>query len=203
MRTVETSAAESGSGSELGGGAWGEFWSEAGGALAIVALFVALGLGAAGLAGGAYPSGAMGEDTELEREMDAGAAEAPRLWLVDGFNVLHAAVLKGRDRQEWWRGPARARVLDLAGALPDSGVEIVVVFDGDDPDEAAELPPRVQQVFAPSADDWLVRRVKALPRGAPVTVVTADRQLAARARHHGAEIVSPRSFAERCRSSAG
>jgi len=32
-----------------------------------------------------------------------------------------------------------------------------------------------------------------------VAVVTADRQLAARARHHGAEIVSPRAFAARCR----
>jgi hypothetical protein len=177
---------------EIGGS---DFWSEAGGALAVVGLFVTVGLGAAALADG-YPDPAVSDD---ETEWKTGPGEG-HLWLVDGFNVLHAAVLKGRDRREWWRGPARARVLDLAGGLPDADAEIVVVFDGEDPDEAPELPPRVRQVFAPSADDWLVRRVKATPRGAPVTVVTADRQLADRARHHGAEIVSPRRFAERCRS---
>jgi hypothetical protein len=174
------------------GGGFGRGVAEA---LGIVALFVGVGLAGAALGGAPYPSGAMSD--EIDRMDDA--AEAPRLWLVDGFNVLHAAVLKGRDRREWWRGPARARVLDLAGGFPDADVEIWVVFDGEDPDEEAELPPRVRQVFAPSADDWLVRRVKQTPRGAPVSVVTADRELAARARHHGAEVVSPRAFAERCR----
>jgi len=173
-----------------------DFWSEAGGALATVGLFVAVGLGAAALARG-YPPAIVSDESPEATE--AAAGPEGHLWLVDGFNVLHAAVLKGRDRREWWRGAARARVLDLAGGLPDADAEIVVVFDGEDPDETPELPPRVRQVFAPSADDWLVRRVKQTPRGAPVTVVTADRQLADRARHHGAEIVSPRSFAARCR----
>lgn len=170
----------------------GDFWSEAGGAVAMVGLFVAVGLGAATLGGG-YDGRTVSEESE----------ETPatsRLWLVDGFNVLHAAVLKGRNRKEWWREAKRARVLDLASGLPDPDAEIVVVFDGEDPDESPELPAHVQQVFAPSADDWLVRRVKQTPRGAPVTVVTADRQLADRARHHGAEIVSPRTFAARCRA---
>lgn len=176
----------------------GDFWSETGGALALVGLFVAVGLGAATLARG-YPPAVVGDGSG--EEYGAAALEAEgHLWLVDGFNVLHAAVLKGRDRREWWRGPARARVLALAGGLPDADAEIVVVFDGEDPDETPELPPRVRQVFAPSADDWLVRRVKQTPRGAAVTVVTADRQLADRVRHHGGEIVSPRAFAARCRS---
>ena len=175
-----------------------DFWSESGGTLALVGLFVVVGLGGAALGGRPYSPRAMDDPIEVQSD-----AEGQRLWLVDGFNVLHAAVLKGRDRKEWWREPARARVLDLAGGLPDAHAEIVVVFDGEAPDEAPELPPRVQQVFAPSADDWLVRRVKQTPRGAPVVVVTADRQLADRARHHGAEIVSPRSFAARCRESAG
>jgi len=176
-----------------------DFWSESGGALAVIGLFVVLGLGGAALAGGAYPPGAMADGSEREQGEAAASGADARLWLVDGFNVLHAVVLKGRDRKEWWRGPKRARVLDLAGALPDAEAEIVVVFDGEAPEEAPELPPRVRQVFAPSADDWVVRRVKDAPPGAPVTVVTADRELADRARHHGAEIVSPRRFAERCR----
>jgi predicted RNA-binding protein with PIN domain len=182
-------------GDGAGGGGFGRGAAEA---LGIVALFVGVGLAGAALGGAPYPSGAMSDEVD-----EAPGPEGPRLWLVDGFNVLHAAVLKGRDRREWWRGPARARVLDLASGLPDADAEVWVVFDGEDPDEAAELPPRVRQVFAPSADDWLVRRVKETPRGAPVSVVTADRELAARARHHGAEIVSPRAFAERCRARRG
>jgi predicted RNA-binding protein with PIN domain len=127
------------------------------------------------------------------------APQTPRLWLVDGFNLLHVAVLSGRERSDWWRRPAREQVLALARALPEQDAEIWVVFDGDDPGDAEPGDPqRVRQVFAPSADDWLVRRVKDTPRGQPVAVVTADRQLANRARQHGAEVVSPREFAERC-----
>jgi len=177
-----------------------DFWSEAGGALAMMGLFVTLGLGAAALAGGYDEPLVSEKEQEKVEERFAESGAERRLWLVDGFNVLHAAVLEGRDRREWWREPARARVLELAGGLPDADAEIVVVFDGAEPDETPELPPRVRQVFAPSADDWLVARVKRTPRGAPVTVVTADRQLADRARHHGAEIVSPSRFAARCRS---
>ena len=92
---------------------WSGFRSEAAEALAIVALFVGVGLGGAALAGGAYPAEAMDEET----------SEA-RLWLVDGFNVLHAAVLTGRDRKEWWRGPARSRVREQAGGVPAAAAEI-------------------------------------------------------------------------------
>ena len=178
------------------------FWSESGGALVIVALFVAGGLGAAALfeeppsrfgAGGASPYSLTMADPHAEE------SESSRVWLVDGFNLLHAAVLTGRERSEWWRRPARERVLELAAGLPEADAEIVVVFDGDDPGEPQPEASRVRQVFAPSADEWLVREVKSTPRGRAVAVVTADRKLADRARHHGAEIVSPRSFAERCR----
>jgi hypothetical protein len=69
--------------------------------------------------------------------------------------------------------------------------------------------PRV--IFAVSADDWIVQTVKsrgAIDRNdAPRTaepnrtiVVTADRPLAGRSRHHGAEITSPADFVSRCLS---
>lgn len=177
----------------------GSFWSESGGAVLIMALFVALGMGfaasrEAGALGAAppaaYSGGAMEEDS----------SEGPRVWLVDGFNLLHAAVLSGRERSGWWRRSAREQVLALVEGLLDREAEIFVVFDGEDPGEPApEAARRIQQVFAPSADEWLVRRVKDTPRGRAVSVVTADRKLADRARHHGAEVVSPRRFAERCR----
>ena len=71
-----------------------------------------------------------------------------------------------------------------------------VVFDGSRPvrEEGAG---RLHAVFAPSADDWLVRRVKAAEQPGRVVVVTADRSLANRARHHGAVVLKPGDFLAR------
>ncbi len=122
-------------------------------------------------------------------------------WLVDGFNVLHAGVLRGNDRRGWWREEVRARLLERIAAFEDGAAELWVVFDGPGPGgeaEAASLRPRV--VFAPSADDWLLAAVRDAADPAAIVVVTADRQLADRARHRGARVVSPRTFLARCGS---
>jgi predicted RNA-binding protein with PIN domain len=120
-------------------------------------------------------------------------------WLVDGFNVLHAGVLRGNDRSGWWREEMRARLLERVAAFEDAAAELWVVFDGPGPgaeQEIASLRPRV--VFAPSADDWLLAAVREATDPAAIVVVTADRQLADRARHRGAQVVSPRAFLSRC-----
>jgi len=162
---------------------------------AVVAAFVALGLGAA-LAGHPAAPAAPYTGTSM-------AAEAPARWLVDGFNVLHAGVLRGRDRAGWWREEARTRLLARVASFEDPAPEIIVVFDG--PREAAsqgtpESPSdaRIRVVFAPSADAWLLRAVRDAPDPASLVVVTADRQLADRARHRGARVVSPSDFLARC-----
>ena len=124
-------------------------------------------------------------------------------WLVDGFNVLHAGVLRGADRRGWWREEVRARLLERVAGFEDAAAELWVVFDGPGPAGAAERDserPRV--VFAPSADAWLLDTVRDTPDPSSVVVVTADRQLADRARHRGARIVSPRAFLARCASEA-
>ncbi len=124
-------------------------------------------------------------------------------WLVDGFNVLHAGVLRGDDRRGWWREEMRARLLERVAGFEDGAAELWVVFDGPGPAgeaEAASLRPRV--VFAPSADDWLLAAVREAADPAAIVVVTADRQLADRARHRGARIVSPRVFLARCAAAA-
>jgi predicted RNA-binding protein with PIN domain len=131
----------------------------------------------------------------------AAGAPKPELWLVDGFNLLHAAVLRGRERREWWRGPARERVIALARCFDDPEAEVVVVFDGQKPpDEPLVEEGRVRVVFADSADEWLVKAVRQAPDPGRVVVVTADRQVAARARHRGAGVMGPREFAARCRA---
>jgi hypothetical protein len=142
-----------------------------------------------------YPA-AMAEDARSPAQ-----ADEPTTWLVDGFNLLHAAVLRGRDRQEWWRAPARERLLALVRGFDDPRAEVVVVFDGRrpaaEPEELEEVQrPRI--VFADSADEWMLRAVRLAPVPARIGLVTADRQLADRARHRGVRVVSPTAFARRC-----
>jgi len=129
--------------------------------------------------------------------------DAPSIWLLDGFNVLHAGPLGGRDRSEWWTEPRRSELLELAGRFDDPRAEIWVVFDGPRPEPpltADESGPtsRPRRVFAPSADEWLLARVRAAGDPGRVAVVTSDRKLADRARHRGAQVFSPRTFLDRC-----
>ena len=177
-------------------------------ALGIVAGVVAVGLGAAQLAAGRSPYPHPETD---EVEMSPGdpsdedasePAREPRVWLVDGFNVLHAGVLVGRDRASWWNEARRESLLAIAERFvaEREDAEIWVVFDGPSAAEhAAQDGRRVHVAFARSADEWLVKRVRAASE--PVCVVTSDRQLADRARRRGAEVVSPRRFLARCERS--
>ena len=185
-------------------------------AVGVLLAFVAFGLAWAGLEGGLDPRPARaGPPWDAARHSPyplrpmgtPDADPAIGLWLVDGFNVLHAGVLGGRDRSQWWTEPRRAELITLVERFEDPKVEIRVVFDGPRPvDGVRPLEPgpagsasRVLPVFAPSADEWLVAAVRADPAPERITVVTADRKLAGRVRHRGAAIVSPWSFLARCR----
>jgi predicted RNA-binding protein with PIN domain len=122
------------------------------------------------------------------------------VWLIDGFNVLHTVLLGGEDRSEWWRAPERSRLLDRVQQLDDPKAEICVVFDGSREAEPGEARERVQVVFADSADEWLVKRVRGAEDPSRIAVVTADRKLAGRCSHAGAVVVAPRDFLGRCGS---
>jgi hypothetical protein len=125
-------------------------------------------------------------------------------WLVDGFNVLHAGVLRGNDRRGWWRQDVRARLLARVAGFDDAAAELWVVFDGPGPGgEAERASERPRVVFAPSADEWLLGAVRESTEPESLVVVTADRQLADRARHRGARVVSPRTFLARCAATEG
>lgn len=126
----------------------------------------------------------------------------PVIWLVDGFNVLHAGVLKGRDREGWWKAPVQLRLVERVAQFEPPEAELWVVFDAAHGHSERCAPPpelaRVQLVFAPSADDWLVRRVRQAEAPGRFAVVTGDRQVGGRVRHAGAHVVSPRAFLARC-----
>lgn len=181
--------------------------------LAAVAAVVAFGLGWAGgehlLRGAARPpedpapyAPATMPPAPAPEGTEPPAAAEPELWLVDGFNVLHAGVLRGRDRADWWRVAAQLRLVERVARFEPPTARICVVFDAAHERSERCVPPpslaRVEVVFAPSADDWLVREARRAPEPARLAVVTGDRQVAGRARHAGALVVSPRTFLARC-----
>lgn len=185
----------------------------------VVALVLCVGLGAAWLSP-ARPADATGAPSrapqnpgpylllsvETPTDSPSGSAllaprpelPAARVWLLDGFNVLHAGLLGDPERREWWTAPNRERLLERAGAFCEPHTEIWVVFDGSRPAEESGDESRVRTVFAPSADDWIVKRVRAVADPAAVAVVTGDHQVGGRVRHRGAHVVSPRRFLARC-----
>jgi predicted RNA-binding protein with PIN domain len=161
-------------------------------AAAVIAGFLALGLAAARVleeAPGRAP---------YAGGVDEAGADAPRVWLVDGYNVLCTGLLGGRDRRDWWSPERRAELLVRLEHFDRSDAEIWVVFDGERAPETGAGAGRVRTVFAPSADDWLAQQVRARAEAEPVAVVTADRKVAARARHRGARVVSPGELLRRC-----
>jgi hypothetical protein len=93
--------------------------------LGVVTAILAFGLG---WAGAGSPAGPRASYT-------AAVPESPReegavRWLVDGFNVLHAGVLRGNDRRGWWREEMRGRLLSRAAGFEEREAELWVVYLG-------------------------------------------------------------------------
>ena len=122
------------------------------------------------------------------------------LYLVDGFNLLHAAVLTGRSRAGWRGADAQRRVIELSEKF-DQG-EVVVVFDERGSERAAPTE-RVDVRFVPDADEHIVSQCEALRSSRSIVVVSADRALCDRAAYRGASRLSPWKFAEQCRARLG
>jgi predicted RNA-binding protein with PIN domain len=134
--------------------------------------------------------------------MSDALAELPAisLWLVDGFNVLHAHLLRGRDRKDWWSAERRQLVIERAARLAARGERVWVVFDGQRPAGEAETPEDapLRVVFARDADDWMLKAMRAAADPGGVAIVTGDRPVKDRARRAGAHVVSPREWLARC-----
>jgi hypothetical protein len=185
----------------------------------IVALFVGGGLGfAEWLDGGA-------QYLPVVEEIEA----APDVWLVDGYNAIAVGLMAGRPRERWWGTRFRSELLDRVAEFEEREAEVWVVFDGPQADAQQAAQParseakpskdrtgvpegertsdgsstepgrRIRSVFAPSADDWLLARIRESDPQR-TTLVTADRQLADRARHRGVAVVAPAEFLARCRA---
>ncbi len=119
------------------------------------------------------------------------------LYVVDGFNLMHAVVLRGRDRKNWWNAEKQERVVRLVETF-DLG-EACVVFDAAKPDsERFSGPSHIQVHFHPSADDFIVQLSERLQAERPVFVISSDRALQDRARRFGARRMSPWEFCDAC-----
>jgi len=177
-------------------GGWSRFFRGVLESVAIGAGFVA-----AGLAWAALESDSGRRDGSLPPAYATSpmAPGEPSIWLVDGYNVLHAGVLGGRDRSRWWTESRRRELLERVAGF-DAEAELWVVFDGSKDPEEPSGPPGPRCVFASSADDWLIQRVRRAEDPSRIAVVTSDRQVAGRARSRGAQIVSPMDFLSRCAS---
>jgi predicted RNA-binding protein with PIN domain len=119
--------------------------------------------------------------------------------IIDGFNVLHAVVLAGRDRAGWWQPAVQRRLVERVERLDLSYPSVWVVFDrrpstNGAPEEVTTNDPRLRVVYAPSADDWIVQEVERLAPRHSVTVVTSDRPLRERVRRAGGLPLSPRTL---------
>ncbi len=153
-------------------------------------------------------------DAWIEQEF---AASERRRLLVDGFNVLHTALLAGARDTSWWGREARERLLERVSAWPVADDEIWVAFDGSQPAWSVfALPanrttnrtanqdrgPTVHSLFVTSADDWIVRRARRAVSPERTLVVSADQQVAGRARSAGCEVWTPWAFIAQCRTTA-
>jgi hypothetical protein len=163
-------------------------------ALWITAIFVALGLGYAEV----LKRAPAGPAVYAPAFVATRSPDDPSVWLVDGFNVVQRTLLGGRERDEWWTARRRTELLERAACFDDPAAEVWVVFDGPEGEPEGSDARGPRPVFAPSADDWLIARVRAAEDPGQIAVVTADRRRAGRARRRGARVVAPSEFLRRC-----
>ncbi len=118
-------------------------------------------------------------------------------WLVDGMNVI------GSRPDGWWRDrdAAMARLVDMLERwVAVSGEDVTVVFERPPSPPIRSTVIEVAHAPAPrpdSADDEIIRRLRAEPVPAAVRVVTSDRWLADRASAIGATVEGAESFRSR------
>jgi predicted RNA-binding protein with PIN domain len=117
-------------------------------------------------------------------------------WLIDGMNVI------GTRPDDWWkdRHAAMLRLVDLLERWAASnGEDVIVVFE--QPPSPPISSTVIEVAHAPrprrdSADDEIIRRVRADREPGAIRVVTSDNWLSDRVHAIGATVHPARSFRE-------
>jgi rRNA-processing protein FCF1 len=112
-------------------------------------------------------------------------------YILDGDNLVGTARRRRAEAQD-----RDALVAEISDRLRKTRAKIVLFFDGTGNSlSLGNL--AVRFAGATSADDAILREVSRAPRPRETTVVTADRDLARRARDAGAMAVTPQDFWKR------
>jgi predicted RNA-binding protein with PIN domain len=120
------------------------------------------------------------------------------LYIVDGYNVLHA-LFRGAEKEEIFA--RRDWLADrLASFAALHGARAVLVFDGSGPRSTSSEPIRgapVEVVFAGgrfTADTLIARRIAEQPADVQVVVVSADQEVQRAASRAGVSRMTPREL---------
>jgi uncharacterized protein len=120
------------------------------------------------------------------------------LYIVDGYNVLHA-LFRGAPKEEIFarRDWLADRLADFAAV---NGARAVLVFDGHGPETTSSEPFKpgpLEVVFAGghfTADTLIARRIAASSPDVRVIVVSADQEVQRTAARAGVSRMTPREF---------
>jgi predicted RNA-binding protein with PIN domain len=120
------------------------------------------------------------------------------LYIVDGYNVLHA-LFRGADKEEIFA--RRDWLADrLASLVALRGARAVLVFDGSGPRSTSSEPIKgapVEVVFAGgrfTADTLIARRIAGQPADVQVVVVSADQEVQRTASRAGVSRMTPQEL---------
>ena len=140
---------------------------------------------------------------EARRQREAAARAGGRrvsdtLYIVDGYNVLHA-LFRGAEKEEIFA--RRDWLADrLASFAALRGARAVLVFDGSGPRSTSSEPIKgapVEVVFAGgrfTADTLIARRIAEQPADVQIVVVSADQEVQRAASRAGVSRMTPREL---------
>ncbi len=111
-------------------------------------------------------------------------------YLIDGNNLIGQA--RGISRPD--EGDRSALIAELTERLRRTKAKAVLFFDGPGGRRTALGSLSVREAGASGADDAILREIRSSRAPRENTVVTADRDLARRAREAGARTLSPDEF---------
>jgi predicted RNA-binding protein with PIN domain len=120
-------------------------------------------------------------------------------FLIDGYNLMHAAGLASRAMSGARFDRARERFLDwLADGATGRGATLRVIFDAQQAPtpslESVHRGVRVRFAFRQTADDLIEELVASEPKPAALTVVSNDSQVREAARRAGCLLTSCEEF---------
>jgi predicted RNA-binding protein with PIN domain len=118
-----------------------------------------------------------------------------RLWIVDGYNLLHACLLPEGKRSRWWSSLHQQRVCAVLERFALRH-PVWVVFDASVPRVSERLTGSLVVKHAVDADEFIVSTVATLVHERALSVVSADRSLCDRCTALGAERLSPWALRE-------